>query len=331
LNSKVKFGLTIPNRGPLIYPDKITTDLLLKLAEEGEDAGFDSVWVGDSLMAKPRFESTTLLAAIAARTNMVKLGVACMASFPLRHPILTAYTWATLDQVSKGRTILVACMGGGSREAGGDFLTEFKNMGIDYARRAKIVEENIEIIKALWTQDKVNYDGQFYHIKDASLEPKPYQKPRPPIWLVSNPYPFRPTPTQLRRGLSRVARVADGWMTTLLSPDQLREGLKVIREEAAKVGRDPDSLETALYYNINVTDDEEKGFRESKDFLDKYYMANYAPQIVNSWVALGRREKCIKRLEEYIDAGARVITLRMTTTQQMEMVKKVAKEILPNF
>ncbi len=329
--SKVKFGLTLPNRGPLIYPDKITTDLLLTLAEEGEVSGFDSVWVGDSVMAKPRFESTTLLAAVASRTKVVKLGVACMASFPVRHPILTAYTWATLDQISKGRTILVACMGGGSREAGGDFQTEFSNFGVDYGRRAKILEENIEIIKALWTKDKVNYDGKFYKLKEATLEPKPYQKPRPPIWLVSNPYPFKPSNEQIRRGLSRVARVADGWMTTLLTPHQFKHGLGVIREEALKLGKDPNTLEASLYYNINLDDDEERAFRESKDFLDRYYMTDYSPEVINSWVALGSREKCVKRLEEYIDAGAKLITLRMTTTQQREMVKKVAEEILPSF
>ncbi|MEM1995081.1 MAG: LLM class flavin-dependent oxidoreductase [Nitrososphaerales archaeon] len=329
--SKVKFGLTLPNRGPLIYPDKITPDLLITLAEIGEEGGFDSVWVGDSIMAKPRFESTTVLAAVASRTKVVKLGVACMASFPLRHPVLTAYTWATLDQISKGRTILVACMGGGSREAGGDFQTEFNNLGIDYGKRAKILEENIEIIKALWTKDKVNYDGKFYKLKDATLEPKPYQKPRPPIWLVSNPYPFNPPDAQIRRGLNRVARIADGWMTTLVTPEQFKHGLGVIKEEALKIGKDPNTLEKSLYYNINLEEDEEKAFKESKDFLDRYYMTNFGPQVINSWVALGNREKCIKRLEEYVNAGAKVITLRMTTTNQKEMVEKVAKEILPSF
>jgi alkanesulfonate monooxygenase SsuD/methylene tetrahydromethanopterin reductase-like flavin-dependent oxidoreductase (luciferase family) len=329
--SRIRIGLTIPNRGPLIYPDKITADLLLELAVKGEENGFHSVWVGDSIMAKPRLESTTLLAAIAARTSTVKLGVACMASFPLRHPILTALTWATLDQISKGRTILVACMGGGSREAGGDFLAEFKNMGVEYGKRAKILEENIEIIKALWTRDKVNYDGQFHKLKDATLEPKPYQKPRPPIWLVSNPYPFKPSDEQLQKGLRRVARIADGWMTTLLTPDQFKHGLKIIEEEVEKIGKDPKGLEAALYYNINLVEDEEVGFNESKDFLDRYYMANYSPETINLWVAYGRREKCLKKLEEFIEAGAKVITLRLTTTRQMEMLKRVAQEILPNF
>jgi alkanesulfonate monooxygenase SsuD/methylene tetrahydromethanopterin reductase-like flavin-dependent oxidoreductase (luciferase family) len=328
--SRIRIGLTIPNRGPLIYPNKIFTDLLIELAVKGEVYGFHSVWVGDSIMAKPRLEPTTLLAAMAAKTSTVKLGVACMSSFPLRHPILTALTWATLDQISKGRTILVPCIGGGGGTAG-DFLTEYKNMGVEYSKRTKILEENIDIIKLLWTQDKVNYDGQFYKLSDATLEPKPYQKPRPPIWLVSNPHRFKPSDEQLRRGLRRVARLADGWMTTLLTPDQFKHGLKIIEEEAEKIGKDPKGLEAALYYNINLVEDEEVGFNESKDFLERYYMTNFSRESINLWVAYGRREKCLKKLEEFIEAGARVITLRMTTTRQMEMLKRVAQEILPNF
>jgi alkanesulfonate monooxygenase SsuD/methylene tetrahydromethanopterin reductase-like flavin-dependent oxidoreductase (luciferase family) len=204
-------------------------------------------------------------------------------------------------------------------------------MGVEYSKRTKILEENIEIIKLLWTLDKVNYDGQFYKLSDATLEPKPYQKPRPPIWLVSNPHRFKPSDEQLRRGLRRVARLADGWMTTLLTPDQFKHGLKIIEEEAEKIGKDPKGLEAALYYNINLVEDEEVGFNESKDFLERYYMTNFSRESINLWVAYGRREKCLKKLEEFIEAGARVITLRMTTTRQMEMLKRVAQEILPNF
>ena len=119
--SRVSFGLTLPNRGVLFG---VTTPAeMLELSEIAERSGcFDSIWVGDSILAKPRLEGITLLAAVAARTRRVKLGPACLASFPLRHPILLAYQWASLDQIAEGRTIMVACMGGGSRQAGGDFF-----------------------------------------------------------------------------------------------------------------------------------------------------------------------------------------------------------------
>ncbi|MEE8110763.1 MAG: LLM class flavin-dependent oxidoreductase, partial [bacterium] len=131
----VKFGLTLPNRGVLL--GATTTGQLLELSERAEAGGqFDSLWVGDSLLAKPRLESITLLSAVAARTRKLKMGPACLASFPLRDPLWLAYQWASLDVLSEGRTVMVACMGGGSREAGGDFLKEFEAVGLDVRGRA---------------------------------------------------------------------------------------------------------------------------------------------------------------------------------------------------
>ena len=105
-----RFGLTLSNRG--VNLGLTTSDEILDMAERADAAGvFEHVWVGDQIMAKPRMESITLMAGIAARTRLVKIGPACMASFPSRHPVLLAYQWASLDILSNGRTILGACMG----------------------------------------------------------------------------------------------------------------------------------------------------------------------------------------------------------------------------
>src|SRR3712207_603212 len=106
----MKFGLTLPNRGVLL--GATTPEQLLRLAERADQSEqFQSVWVGDSLLGKPRLEAVALLAGIAARTKRVRLGPACMASFPLRDPVLLAYQWASLDQLAGGRTVLIACTG----------------------------------------------------------------------------------------------------------------------------------------------------------------------------------------------------------------------------
>ena len=106
--SDLRFGLTLANRGVLL--GVTTPAALLALAERAEGSGwFDSVWVGDSLFAKPRLDALTLLAAIAGRTRRVLLGPACLASFPLRHPLVFAYEWASLDQISGGRAALIVC------------------------------------------------------------------------------------------------------------------------------------------------------------------------------------------------------------------------------
>src|SRR5438270_5130741 len=119
-STPLKFGLTLSNRGIALGLN--TPADLLDMAGEAEESGlFDSVFAGDSLFAQPRLDSVTLLAAIAGRTNRVKLGPACMGSFPLRNPLLLAYEWASLDQLSNGRTIMVACSGGRSGGLTGEY------------------------------------------------------------------------------------------------------------------------------------------------------------------------------------------------------------------
>ncbi len=131
----MKFGLTLPNRGVLFG---VTTPRgLLEAGARAEQSGlFDSIWVGDSLFAKPRLESLALLNALGARTSEVKLGVGCMASFATRDPIVFAYEWASFDQLCEGRSWLVACTGivGGP---GGPSDQEGAPFGITNSQRAR--------------------------------------------------------------------------------------------------------------------------------------------------------------------------------------------------
>ena len=108
----MKLGLLLPNQGVVF--GATTVPELLELAEQAEGSGiFESLWVGDNLLAKPRLESVTLLSALAVRTKTCRLGTACMASFPLRHPVVLAAQWSALDCLADGRTVLTACIGGG--------------------------------------------------------------------------------------------------------------------------------------------------------------------------------------------------------------------------
>ena len=130
------FGLTLANRGVLLGVN--TPADLLELTDRAEACGlFDSIWVGDSLFAKPRLDALTLLAAIAGRTRRVRLGPACLASFPLRHPLVFGYEWASLDQISGGRTALIIGAGGGSA---GDWEAEARAVGVQVKERQRRLE-----------------------------------------------------------------------------------------------------------------------------------------------------------------------------------------------
>ncbi len=325
--AKVKFGLTLSNRGILLGLTQ--AEDILEMAESADTSGaFAHVWVGDSIMAKPRLESITTMAAIAARTRSVDIGVACMASFPSRDPIILAYQWASLDLISNGRMVLGACMGGRIDEQ--DHRTEYRNMGIQAYNRAQRMEENIVLLRKLWTEDRVSYEGAFHKVENAFIEPKPVQEP-PPIWVISNPRLSVGKPHIIERSLRRVARMGDGWMTTANPAPEFAELRRRVLEYAGDYDRSFDDLPCCLYYNININEDREAAFQESKRYLDQYYSVNYTREAVENWVALGTPEQCIDQLQTYVDAGATDILLRFPSWDQQGQFRRCVEEVLPAF
>jgi alkanesulfonate monooxygenase SsuD/methylene tetrahydromethanopterin reductase-like flavin-dependent oxidoreductase (luciferase family) len=325
---KVSFGLTLPNRGVVL--GITTVKEMLSLSVEAEKSGvFDSIWAGDSLAAKPRLEAITLLSAVAARTERVKLGPACFASFPLRHPILLAYQWASFDVVSEGRSIMVACQG--ARGTGsGDSETEWAAMGLDLSERAHRLEEGIEILRKLWSGNNVSHQGRFYQFKDLTIEPKPVQNPCP-IWIANNPHVFGASEKLLNHIARRVARMADGWQTTLTTPEGFKLAWERIERQAKEIGRDVSKMPRCLYYNCHINEDREAALRESKEFLDAYYTADYTPELLNLWVAMGSPQECIRTIQSHVAAGADIITIRFPARNQTRQFERFVNEVYPAF
>jgi alkanesulfonate monooxygenase SsuD/methylene tetrahydromethanopterin reductase-like flavin-dependent oxidoreductase (luciferase family) len=320
--TRVKFGLTLANRG--VTFGATTSDQMLEMAQIAEQSGcYQSVWVGDSLLGKPRMESIALLAGVAARTKKVRLGPACMASFPLRDPVLLAYQWASLDLLSGGRTVLVVCTGIGNLEGHND---EARLYGISNRDRVQRMLEWIEILKRLWTEDEVTYEGKHYRFENIGVAPKPVQQPHPPIWIANN---AKGDPTLVDRTLRRVAEYSDGWQTAIVTAETFRERWNRILEHAVDLGKDPNSLDNNVYHNINVNEDKDAAYEESKRFLDTYYATDYSRQVVETWVSHGSPEQCIEKLRTYVAAGAKEITLRITSWDQMKGLKRCIEEVLP--
>jgi alkanesulfonate monooxygenase SsuD/methylene tetrahydromethanopterin reductase-like flavin-dependent oxidoreductase (luciferase family) len=328
MTTALSFGLTLPNRGVLFGATSAAE--MLELAEVAEGSGcFDSIWVGDSIMAKPRLEAITLLTAVAARTRRVKLGPACFASFPLRHPVLLAYQWASLDLISEGRTIMVACMGAGSEQAGGDFFNEFKTMGVAIGERAARMEEGITILRRLWSEEHVTLKGRFYQLDDVTIAPRPAQGEAPPIWIANNPQVFNAGSRTLSRAAERVARLADGWMTTMVTPEGFREAWLRVRAAVAAEKRDPDRFPNSLYFNVHISDDRRRAYEESKKFIDTYYMTDFPKGTVEMWIAHGDAKACAEHINRFIEAGVQLFTLRLTSWDQKGQLRRVVEELMP--
>ena len=320
----LRFGLTLANRGVLL--GLTTPAALLDLAARAEESGgFDSIWVGDSLFAKPRLDALTLLAAVAARTRSVRLGPARLASFSLRHPLVFAYEWASLDQISGGRSVLIVCAGG---MGAGDWAAEARAVGVPPAERQRRLEEHVTILRRLWAEDHVTHQGEFFQFEDVTLAPKPVQRPCP-IWLANNPWTVKPEPARVERALRRVARLADGWQTHSLAPETFAAYWRTIGAYAQEAGRDPGHLENCYYHNINVNEDREAALAETKRFLDLYYGTSYSRERIEAWTAYGSPEACVASLRRFRGTGMQRITLRLCSWDQEGQLARVAREVLP--
>jgi alkanesulfonate monooxygenase SsuD/methylene tetrahydromethanopterin reductase-like flavin-dependent oxidoreductase (luciferase family) len=328
------FGLTLTNRAVVLGVIKARD--LIDLTVSAEASGvFDAVWAGDSLLAKPRLESVTLLSALAAATSTVRLGVGCLATFVHRHPLLFAQQWASLDVLSNGRAWLAVCLGGPDEMSKAQAL-EHAVMNVQSSERVARLEEGIVILRKLFAERQVSHAGQFYRFEGVTLEPRPVQQPCP-IWIASNPTGLTwkggasASAAAVERGFRRVARYADGWMTNKVSPAEFRRQWEEITRMAREEGRDPSRLGSALYHNININEDRQAALEESKRFLDTYYTSNFSPAFVEGWTVAGGPRQCVEELRAYIDAGLGHIALRLTSWDQQGQLKRFLNEVAPAF
>ena len=325
-------GLILANRAVVLGAIKARDLLDISVKAEASRA-FDTVWVGDSLLAKPRLESVTLLSALAGITEHVRLAVGCMATFVHRHPVMLAQQWASLDVLSAGRAWLAVCLGGPD-SANAAQAAEHAVMGIASGERVERLEEGITILRTLFTEKSATHAGRFYQFQNITLEPRPVQNPCP-IWIASNPTGLTwkggasASSAAVERGFRRVARYADGWMTNKLSPSEFAEQFGRIRAMAREEGRDPGAIGSALYHNINITEDRAAGLEEAKGFLDAYYSAKFSPQFVEQWTIAGPPKECVAQLRAYYSAGLGHMALRLASWKQQLQLDRFLGEVAP--
>jgi alkanesulfonate monooxygenase SsuD/methylene tetrahydromethanopterin reductase-like flavin-dependent oxidoreductase (luciferase family) len=192
--------------------------------------------------------------------------------------------------------------------------------------------ENMHVLRHLWTRDNEPFEGPFTKFSNITLEPKPVQNPCP-IWLATNAE--RLSKGQADSGgsdfaLTRVGRIADGWMTHSVSPDGFRRSWEFILNAGRDQGRDMSGFDNVLYHHINVNDDREAALADSKTFLDLYYSANYSRERLEAWLTYGSPRECIEQLRQFAACGCRRITFRISTMgDPMAQLRRVTEEVLP--
>jgi alkanesulfonate monooxygenase SsuD/methylene tetrahydromethanopterin reductase-like flavin-dependent oxidoreductase (luciferase family) len=293
-------GLLLPSREALLWAD---SDLafIIEAARQAEKAGFDSVWAGDSLLARPRGEPLTLLAGVAGATTHVALGTAVLLPL-LRHPLSLAHALATLDRIAKGRVIVG--IGPGAELPGTH--AELKALGVPSDRRVSAMVGAVERARRLWRNEEPGLE----------LQPRPFRPGGPPIWVGGT------GPRMLRL----TGETFDGWLPLSPNPADYASGLLTVHEAAERAGRDPESIATGVYLTVAVGD----STREAAGELDAYMKAYYGvpAEVMAKSMALhaGTMEAAAEWFAAYRAAGAHHLVVRLARpglTDYNETVKEL--------
>ena len=281
-----------------------------------EELGYDSAWTSEHIFFYfPTYDALTSLAAMAARTSRIRLGTAVLL-LPLRPAALAAKEIASVDNISAGRVILGAGIGG-------EYPKEFEAVGVPPRERGARADEALRVLKLLYTQDNVQFEGRFTKLDGVTLMPKPVQPGGPPIWVAG----------RSEAAMRRAGRLADGYLPYLFSPERFRDGLAKAREYAEKAGRDPSAITGAIYQFICLADSYDEAKSISATDLSRRYNQPFE-KIVDRYVVMGTADDCASRLADFAEAGVEhfiLVPIVPTPGDFMPHVEAYAAEVLPKM
>jgi probable F420-dependent oxidoreductase len=308
----MKYGVFLPVSGRAA-----SRKTLMQAAQQAESLGYDSVWAADRLVIpwkidtaypyskestfivppdRPFFDTMTCLAFLAGCTEKIHLGMSVMV-LPYRHPLHWAKIATTIDQLSTGR--LIMGVGVGWMEE------EFAAMNAPFKERGTISDEQLALLKQLWTEEHITFRGKYYNVDDIAFNPKPFQKPRVPIWVGG----------EGKYAQRRAARYGDAWFPYFvrITPVELAARFQYVREIAREAGRSPDELTLACCLPIELTP---KDAHQEEDYLK------------------GSIEQVSDRLKMFQKAGVTHIGLQFMIPhypERQEQIERFAKEALPGL
>lgn len=252
----------------------------------------------------PRSDCIATLAALATVTSSIKLGVIPL-STPLRHPVLLAHQLATVDVLSAGRLLVSPSSGKGGPEG----RREFANVGIPFTERGPRLSEMLQVMKRLWTEPSVTFDGQYYQLQDATIFPKPINRPIPQYVSTGRD----------ERALRRAGRYGDGWITTAADPDDFRTDLRIVR---GAVDAREDVGPIGLYATFHLERDGNKARADAPRNLEAYFGTHRRGEANDFF---GSPREIAQRLQGFADAGLTMLIVRFVEQdlpKQFELLRE---------
>jgi probable F420-dependent oxidoreductase len=299
---KIPFGVSLPHRSP----DPIDVEAMRQVAQRADALGFQDLWVTENTIDHVFcFDALTILTYVAAVTTRIRLGVAVIV-LPVHNPIEVAHRVATLDYVSKGRAVLGVGLGRPQHYAEFQVPTE---------HRVRRFREGVELIKALWTEPKVNYRGSIFQLEGGTMAPKPVQKPHPPIWVGGD------HPDAVRRA----AVIADGWMGSGgSSVATFARSVPILKAALEKAGRDPATFPVSKRVFLSVHERPDVARAE----LHRWFSVVYRnPEGTDASGVHGTPEQVRERLEQLVGMGANHLLLNPVGrySEQLETLAALVK------
>jgi alkanesulfonate monooxygenase SsuD/methylene tetrahydromethanopterin reductase-like flavin-dependent oxidoreductase (luciferase family) len=287
-------------------------------AAQAEELGFDHIWLGDSVtvLDKARGDCLTTMAALAARTSRIKIGAVPMLP-ALRNPVLLAHALATLDVISKGRIILGVSVGPVR-----DYIQrQFAACGVPPQEKAGRLSECIEIMRRLWSETTVNYDGRYYKLRDVGILPHPAQKPGIPIWIAAD---------RNDNGFKRVGRLGDGWVTLAPTLERFAAARHKIDQYAQEHGRAGKCRPRAVVVAFNIQTDGDRARDEGWQWMERFFQQP-KERLGHFFAIFGTPQECVSLLKGYADAGLTAIIARIASDDVPAQARLLLNEIKPQL
>jgi probable F420-dependent oxidoreductase len=304
----MKFAIAIPQ----FYADgEFDPKAFREYLARAEELGFDSAWTQEgTLNVGPQISPIEAMTYAAACTERIRLGCVVFVS-TLHSPVHLAKSLASLDQLSRGRIEVGVGTGGPGRP--------FAAFGMDSSRYVARFTEGIKLMKALWTEPRVTFEGEFWQLEDAPMEPKPFQKPYPPLWFGGASEP----------ALRRAVRLGTGFFGAGSSPtDRFAEQVQIVRAALAEAGRPASDFPIAKRVYIGIDDDAERARNRMNDALAGIY-GQRVPAIESATIT-GTAADCVRQASEVAAAGAELI-LFTALFDQREQMERLAAAVLPGL
>ena len=293
-------------------PGRDGAGFLWTLCDMLERSDVDSIWLSDRLSSPaPVPEVMTTLAAIAARTTRLKFGPSVVV-LPYRTPVVAAKEMATVDWLSQGR--LLPAVG-----VGVELPREFDASGVPFAERGRRTDEAIRVMRLLWTQDEVTFQGDFFKLDRVSIFPKPWQTP-PPIWIGGKSL----------AAMRRTARLGDGWIPSFITPDEMRAGIQQVHDLAAAAGRQVPEDHFGTLINYALADSEAAALALAQPYVPR---GRVDESTMRQCTAFGPAGRLLEKVEEYVKAGASKFILRplCPPDRMLEQLALVAEHVCPEY